>query len=158
MKLPYQLGLCLLATMCSQATATTLQQCIDAQGRVTFTTLGCATGDHGSTITAYNPSPSREDELGIALPPAQPLDPLRATLTIVGEREDGCGNRVTGQARRQAMIRKEVQPGMTKRDIESMLGAPSRSRSRNGKTYYMYQDRLGNSKQVAFDDNGCVQK
>ena len=77
-------------------------------------------------------------------------------LTVVGEQEDGCGNLLSAQARRRAIVEKQVRAGMTRADIESALGKPDTITSSNGQTRYRYSSQKGRSKSVSFDENGCV--
>lgn len=77
-------------------------------------------------------------------------------LTVVGEQDDGCGNRITGSARRNAMINQQILPGMTRADIESSLGTPDTITNRNGQAQYRYSGDKGRTKTVTFDEYGCV--
>ncbi|MFB8829377.1 hypothetical protein ACE0DR_08325 [Azotobacter sp. CWF10] len=77
-------------------------------------------------------------------------------LTIVGQQEDGCGNRITGRERREAMLKKQMRSGMPRSDVESALGKPDRISSRNGRTSYHYRDNKGNTRQINFDEHGCI--
>ncbi|WP_188982695.1 DUF4124 domain-containing protein [Pseudomonas matsuisoli] len=151
------LACCCAAILSAPTHATAIYRCVDSNGHATFTTHGCSSSAGVSTITAHNPSPGGYQ--GPLMPPAASHDISAInTLTVVGGRDDGCGNTVTGRERREALIRKDIRAGMTQRDIESMLGRPNRITARNGKTRYDYQDRQGNKWQVTFDENNCVLK
>ncbi|MNG30729.1 hypothetical protein D3C84_1164050 [compost metagenome] len=75
---------------------------------------------------------------------------------MLGEKQDGCGNRITSSERRSAIIRQQVRTGMTQDDVESSLGKPDKVSSQDGQTRYQYTDRDGNRRQVTFDEAGCV--
>ncbi len=140
--------------------ATTVYRCEDGNGHSTFTLQGCPEEQEQYLQNADNPTPSS----GKAVPLAKTAGRRRTAagtatdsrLVVVGEREDGCGNRVTGRARRDAMIKQRIRSGMTRADVESSLGKPDTISSQNGQTRYHYRDRQGNSRQVSFDEAGCV--
>ena len=78
-------------------------------------------------------------------------------IEVVGERQDGCGNRIVGQERRQTMVRKQVRTGMTRSDVDSMLGKPDKISRTNGQTRYHYVAKgKGRSQLVTFDEHDCV--
>jgi hypothetical protein len=54
------------------------------------------------------------------------------------------------------MINHQVRSGMPLKDVESALGKPDKISSQNGLLRYLYRDKDGNTKQVSFDENGCV--
>ncbi len=142
--------------------ASTVFRCEDASGHTTFTQQGCPTAHAQQLQNADNPTPGS----GKPVPLAKTVKGINSRktskgakaskLVIVGEQQDGCGNRVTGNARRAAMIQKEVRAGMTRADVESALGKPDKISSQNGQQRYQYQDQAGRSRQVSFDENGCV--
>ncbi|CAD5108584.1 DUF4124 domain-containing protein [Zestomonas carbonaria] len=144
------------------ATANTVFRCEDARGHVTFTQHGCSAGQNQLLQDARNPTPGS----GKPVPMAKSAGHERKTASraaehhkepvVVAERHDGCGNRVTGSARRTAIIQQQVRAGMTRADVESALGKPDRISSQDGRTRYHYRDNDGNSRQVSFDENGCV--
>lgn len=140
--------------------ATTVFRCEDAAGQITFTAQGCPSDQHQTLHNAHNPRPGSGKPVPLASPPRKPSGTTKANsrrgLVVVGEQDDGCGNRLTGSARREAMIRQEVRPGMTLRDVESTLGKPDKISSQNGQLRYQYRDPSGRSRQVSFDHNGCV--
>ena len=143
--------------------ASTVFRCEDESGRITYTLSGCPAHASQSLQSAHNPTPGQ----GKATPLAKntqktnrknsaPTDEPK--LTVVGSKQDGCGNQVTGSERRTAMIRQQVRSGMTQADIESSLGEPDKITTQNGDTRYHYADRQGNKRQVTFDEAGCVKK
>lgn len=140
--------------------AATVFRCEDANGHLTFTLQGCPSEQQQRLHEAFNPTPGS----GKPVPLAKRARASRTAaakrrnneLVIVGEQQDGCGNRITGSQRRDAMIKQQVRSGMTRADVESALGTPDRVSSQNGQTRYHYRDRRGNSRQVSFDEAGCV--
>ncbi|WP_462379284.1 outer membrane protein assembly factor BamE domain-containing protein [Pseudomonas sp. Marseille-QA0892] len=141
--------------------AATLQRCTAHDGHVTYTAHGCPANDEQSTITATNARPGGREVITMAPIAAPPLpSPPTATddLVVVGSQDDGCGNRVTGASRREAIIKNDIRAGMTRRDVESMLGRPDTITGQNGQLRYHYRDRQGNRRQVSFDGDGCVRK
>ena len=155
-------GLCAsLFYPCQSTQASTVFRCEDEKGRITYTLSGCPTNANQSFQNAHNPTPGK----GHAIPLAKTTNKhsgkksrsaSEPKLTVVGSKEDGCGNQITGSERRTAMIRQQVRSGMTQADVESALGAPDRITSQDGNTRYHYADRQGNKRQVTFDEAGCV--
>ncbi|MDA7086004.1 DUF4124 domain-containing protein [Pseudomonas sp. SA3-5] len=139
--------------------ASTVFRCEDGNGHVTFTLRGCPAGHTLYLQDAYNATPGS----GKPTPLAKSTKPSRrkvakktSTLVVVGEQQDGCGNLVTGSERRTAIVKQQIRSGMNRSDVESSLGTPDRVSSQNGQTRYHYRDQQGNSRQVSFDENGCV--
>jgi len=135
--------------------ANSVQRCTDQSGNITFTTLGCPPGHSMQLQDAYNAPPGT-----IAPSPALPAQSARVggnqELVIVGQRDDGCGNVLSAEQRRKAIINYQTPAGMTKRDVESLLGRPDKVVSRNGEVRYVYEEKKGKSRQVSFDEHGCV--
>ncbi|TBV07890.1 outer membrane protein assembly factor BamE domain-containing protein [Phytopseudomonas dryadis] len=144
--------------------ASSVWRCEDGNGHVTFTLHGCPDNHSQQIQETYNPRPGSGAAVPLAKPerPRQQVNPGTQTagdtqLTVVGERQDGCGNLVTGSTRREAIIRKQIRSGMTRNDVESALGKPQRTSRRNGQTVYHYADRQGSHRRtVTFDESGCV--
>ena len=81
----------------------------------------------------------------------------REAVVVVGEQQNGCGNRVTGNARRKAIIEGRIRTGMTRSDVESALGRPDRVSQHNETLRYHYEaDRKHGARTVTFDEDGCV--
>ncbi|WP_024643471.1 outer membrane protein assembly factor BamE domain-containing protein [Pseudomonas syringae] len=142
----------------AHVTASTVQRCEDAAGKITFTTLGCPEGHSTQLQKAFNAPPGTLIEL---LPPANHREADRRKvspreLVVVGTRDDGCGNRLSAEQRRAAIINQRTPPGMTKRDVESLLGRPDKITNRNGELRYEYTQKKGRSNSVTFDEDGCV--
>ncbi|MDH1261809.1 DUF4124 domain-containing protein [Pseudomonas sp. GD03944] len=141
--------------------AATVFRCEDANGHITFTFHGCPTDQQQQLQDARNHTPSSGETIPLAdtsRPEGarqQPRERL-TSLTVVGERTDGCGDVLTGHARRDAMVKRQVRSGMTQSDVESMFGKPDRVSSRNGETRWHFLDPKGNTRQVSFDEAGCV--
>ncbi|MBO3275693.1 outer membrane protein assembly factor BamE domain-containing protein [Pseudomonas schmalbachii] len=145
--------------------ATTVFRCEAAGGRITYSQHGCATDQSQSLQDAYNPTPGSDDPVPLANPEARHRERKQhgdsnreaESLTVVGERQDGCGNRVTGSERRKAMIEGRIKTGMTRADVESTLGKPERISQQNGQVRYQYKaDHNHGARTVSFDENGCV--
>lgn len=153
-------SLCALLLLAGPVHAASVYRCVDETGHVTFTRQGCSPSQTTQMQNAFNPTPGSGKATRMAEPP-QPKQQRRmvdtqTTLTVVGEQDDGCGNLLTQQARRKAIVEKQVRAGMTRADIESALGRPDVITSSNGQTRYRYTSRKGRSKSVSFDENGCV--
>lgn len=157
--LPYA-ALCVALLYPTQdSSAASVFRCEDANGHITFTRHGCTTEQEQQTQSTRNHTPGS----GKAIPLARPEQNSRSTrnsgsadLVIVGQQDDGCGNRITGSERRQAVIRQEIRSGMTRADVESSLGKPDKITRQNGQQRYHYRDKRGNSQQISFDEAGCV--
>jgi hypothetical protein len=135
--------------------AATVFRCEDANGHVTFTLQGCTSEQQQYLQDAHNATPSSGKPIPLA-PAAQPSRRAASKLVIVGERQDGCGNLISGSERRAAMIKQQIRSGMTRADVESAFGTPDKISRQNGQTRYHYRDQQGNSRQVSFDETGCV--
>lgn len=158
-----------LALLCSSTLlqASSVLRCEDATGNITFTTLGCPSGQDVQWQDAYNappgsvtpllPGAEQQDRSGRrSAQAAQSKAAQSEELVIVGQRDDGCGNRLSAEQRRRAIINQQTPPGMTRRDVESLLGRPDKVVSRNGETRYVYHEKKGRSSQVTFDEHDCV--
>lgn len=141
--------------------ATTVQRCQDPAGNITFTSLGCPSDHEMQLQNAFNAPPGSDDNAAL-LPSREQSggqkDNVRQEkeITVAGQRDDGCGNRLSTEQRRRAIINQQTPPGMTKRDVESLLGRPDKVENRNGETRYHYNEKKGRSSQITFDENGCV--
>ncbi|MCF7536490.1 DUF4124 domain-containing protein [Pseudomonas petrae] len=138
------------------AGATTVNRCQDQSGSVTFTTLSCPSGQ-ATTPQGINPASG----MSVAPPPPAskvdtPQDRKSREVVVVGQRDDGCGNILSAEQRRKAIINQQTPTGMTKRDVESLLGRPDKIISRNAEVRYVYDEKKGRSRQVSFDEHGCV--
>ena len=146
---------CFLLTV--SAKAAEVFRCEDSTGHVTFTLQGCPADQAQALQSAYNPPPGAGRPVTMAAQAEQKSTAeIRKALTVVAEKQDGCGNRVVGTQRRTAIIRKQIQAGMTRSDVESALGQPDEQTASNGETSYRYKDSDGKNQQVSFDQNGCV--
>lgn len=134
-------------------------RCEDANGHVTFTRQGCPITHSQSLQQAYNPTPSS----GKPVPLAKPRKATRSSkkkaeheLTVVGVKQDGCGNHLSSSERRTAIIKQQIRLGMSRADVESSLGRPDMVSEQNGQIRYVYQGKKGNKRNVNFDEAGCV--
>jgi hypothetical protein len=163
----YRPGILLATLIClpAMSSATLVNRCEDAEGNITFTTLSCPIEHERTVQHAYNPPPGG----GFAvLPPAWPGERYSAQpanksvkgeeILVVGEWQDGCGNRLSAEQRRKAMMNRQTPPGMTRQDVENMLGRPDTIANRNGEQQYIYKSKEGRSDSVTFDEYGCVKE
>lgn len=149
----------LLALMPMDNPAATPFRCEAADGRVSFHQHGCPPGQAQSRQRAHNPTPGS----GRPVPLARPSQESRRTpsdtpLVVVGERQDGCGNRLDERERRTAILQKRIRTGMTRADVESAFGRPDRISQLDDRQRYHYDARPGQGRRtVTFDEFGCVQ-
>ncbi|MGA3680493.1 DUF4124 domain-containing protein [Pseudomonas graminis] len=138
------------------AGATTVNRCQDQSGNVTFTTLACPSG-HTTAAQGINPASGTTFTLP---PPPAKTDALQKRksneVVVVGQRDDGCGNILSAEQRRKAIINQQTPTGMSKRDVENLPGRPDKIISRNAEVRYVYEEKKGRSRQVSFDEHGCV--
>ena len=151
----------LLALLCllPRALAATVHRCEAANGRITFTTLSCNAGETLSIQDVRTFTPGSTVAL---MPEAEPRKTPGTTLkrkepTVVGQREDRCGNLISARERREAIINQRVVAGMSQHDVESALGKPDKIIVRNSATSYRYDTKRGRSAHVEFDEQGCTQ-
>ncbi|TLX59556.1 hypothetical protein DN824_04335 [Stutzerimonas nosocomialis] len=158
--LPYPALFLILALASPAATAANVYRCVDHEGRVTFTRHGCAQDQESDTQRAFNATPGSGKPVPMAKPAASSRSPRKDTdaLLVVGGTDDGCGNQLTSQERRIAILRKQAKAGMSMADVESALGKPTKTSTSNGLTRYSYRDGKGKTRSVNFDENGCVRK
>lgn len=148
----------ILWALFSTANASSIQRCEDAQGRITFSQHGCPSEQLQQQISAHNPTPGGNQPRTMAGHQTRPETAPRPVndIMVVGQREDGCGNRVNGTERRTAMIRQQVLPGMTRADVLSSLGTPQRISRHNAHEQFHYTRADGSRYSIRFDHNGCV--
>ena len=138
------------------AAATAVNRCEDHRGSVTFTTLSCP-NDQALSSQAINPASGVTFTAAAADSKADTAPKRkRNEITVVGQRDDGCGNVLSAELRRKAIISQQTPTGMTKRDVENLLGRPDKIISRNAEVRYVYDEKKGRSRQVSFDERGCV--
>ncbi|MED5611319.1 MULTISPECIES: DUF4124 domain-containing protein [unclassified Pseudomonas] len=162
------------------AQADTIYKCVDAQGKVTFTKQACPNGGNaGVELNVENRRPSGSGEGAVmaqpalqappadyapagaypAQPPANPAPVGGTRVTVVGGSEErpGCSTGLSERDLRTAMVRKEIVPGMSRKEIEDMFGTPSDQASAHGagsSTYW--NDKYLNFFSINYDANGCV--
>ena len=134
-------------------------RCEDANGHITFTRQGCPVAHSQRLQDAFNPTPGS----GKPVPLAKPRKATRENkqhadreLTVIGIKQDGCGNHLSGSERRAAIIKQQIRLGMNRSDVESSLGKPDKVIEQNGQTRYVYQGKKGSKRNVSFDEAGCV--
>lgn len=140
--------------------ASTVFRCEDDKGSVTYTLHGCPDTADLRLQDAFNPTPGKGKPVPLAKAKKEKRSKAKTDKKnqplVVGQKDDGCGNQVTGQERRKAIIQQKAKSGMTQADIESSLGSPDKITQQNGETRYHYMDNEGNRRQVTFDEEGCV--
>ena len=142
--------------------AASVFRCSDAEGNVSFNQHGCPPDSQVEyqrtrTLNLLNSEPIPEENGSRYFPSQNWESPERSTeIVVVGERAEVCGNLISPQERRKAIIRKQVRKGMTRADVESALGKPDRISGTNGQVRYHYKAKQGAGQQVAFDEDGCV--
>ena len=141
-----------------QANATAVHRCENADGHITFTTLGCASHETLLIQNADNIAPGGVKTLS---PKSRSQETFSTKFAkdqpvIVGQADDGCGNVLSAKERRQAIINQRIMPGMSQQEVESALGKPDKVSIRNATTSYRYDARKGRSAQIVFDEKGCV--
>ncbi|MDF3868135.1 outer membrane protein assembly factor BamE [Pseudomonas denitrificans (nom. rej.)] len=149
--------------------AASVFRCTAADGNVLFSQYGCPVERQQEIQEANNPTPGSSEPVPMATPqesaPQKPAarsrgqrkEAEREAVVVVGEQQNGCGNRVTGSARRKAIIEGRVKTGMTRSDVESALGRPDRTSQHNETLRYHYEaDKKRGARTVTFDEDGCV--
>lgn len=141
-----------------QANATAVHRCENADGHITFTTLGCAPHE---TLLIQNADNIASEGVKTLPPKSRSRETFstkfaKEELVIVGQPDDGCGNVLSAKERRQAIINQRIMPGMSQQEVESALGKPDKVSIRNATTSYRYDTRKGRSAQIVFDEKGCV--
>ena len=144
-------GYCLLALSLPCAlSAASVYRCTDTQGHTHFSDQACPPGQAQQTLAPrVNSIPPPQEK---AKPPAHQRNLVNGSPTPSA----ACGRPLNSQEKRTALIRRQVLSGMTRQDIESAFGKPDRITSRNNQTRYEYRDTQGNTRQVVFDEAGCV--
>ncbi len=135
--------------------AASVHRCEDESGRITFTTLSCPPGQSRKLQSVNSSLTGSVSATPVPAPKSLRRQP-GTELVVVGQRDDGCGNVLSAEQRRKAIINHQTPAGMTKRDVESLLGRPDKVIGRNGELRYVYEEKKGRSRQVQFDEHGCV--
>ncbi|MDH4567918.1 DUF4124 domain-containing protein [Pseudomonas sp. BN414] len=144
--------------------AASVFRCSDAEGNVSFNQHGCPPDSQikqhrtrTPNLLSSDPIPNEGSDSYFPIQKWENPERLQE-IVVVGEREAVCGDMISAQERRNAIIRKQIRSGMTRTDVESALGKPDRISGSNGKLRYHYKPKRGVSYQVAFDTNGCVKE
>ncbi len=137
--------------------ATQIYKCITQADAVIFSDSVCPSGAKQNIQTLQKPM------LIQALPKhviqqsqnKVSTDKRRPRVIVVGAQSHVCGSH-DPQARRTAMVRKQVKSGMSQADIESMYGKPLKQDINNGILTATYRSNKGQKRSVRFDEHGCV--
>lgn len=160
-----EIPLLTLLTLLPTCEAATVFRCTTATGQITYSQHGCATDQTQGLQEAFNATPGTGAPVPMANPgrthkqaPRQKSSrDKREELTVIGEQQNGCGNRVVGSDRRKAIIEGRIRTGMTQGDVESALGRPDTVSQQNGTTRFHYKaDKRHGARTVSFDEDGCV--
>ena len=159
----------LLISQVPTSQAASVFRCTAADGSVLFSQYGCPTERQQEIQEASNQTPGSGEPVPMAAvkAPAPQKAPARSkgkggeledrSLVIVGEQQNGCGNRVTGSARRKAIIEGRIKTGMTRSDVESAFGKPDKVSQHNETLRYHYDaNKRHGARTVTFDEDGCV--
>ncbi|MDN6858016.1 outer membrane protein assembly factor BamE [Pseudomonas sp. CAN2814] len=158
----------LLIALVPTSEAATVFRCTAADGGVLFSQYGCPVERRQEIQQADNPTPGGSESVPMATPRAPAAAKAASArskgkeieqeaVVVVGEQQNGCGNRVTGSARRKAIIEGRIRTGMTRSDVESALGRPDRTSQHNDTLRYHYEaDKKHGARTVTFDEDGCV--
>lgn len=160
----------LLIPLVPTSEAASVFRCTAADGSVLFSQYGCPVERQQEIQEASNPTPGSGEPVPMAIPQEtvvqKPVarsrgaskEAERESVVVVGEQQNGCGNRVIGSARRKAIIEGRIRTGMTRSDVESALGRPDRVSQHNETLRYHYEaDKKHSARTVTFDEDGCVQ-
>lgn len=159
MKVLTAASLCALFITSTPTMGATIYRCADQAGHLTFTRHGCSTHETSQVADAVNPTPSSGRAVPLAKPKKKASTSSRQPadgLTVVGERDDGCGNLISARERRKAVIARKVMTGMNRSDIESMFGTPDKAAGRDGRVQYRYSGDKETTRTINFDEHGCV--
>lgn len=161
-----------------------VQRCVGPDGAVTFTQAGCGTellpeqiyevydsrpsvAPPPEMMTQPEPYPHQHQQYPQRqhqqyqyqqqLPP--PSAP-RSRVTVVGgsDPRESCSTGLSDRDLRTAKVRGEIVPGMSRKDVESIYGAPNRNspaRGAGSSTYW--NDKYLSATTVRYDSNGCVE-
>ncbi|WP_260961259.1 outer membrane protein assembly factor BamE [Pseudomonas citri] len=140
------------------AAGQTVHRCENIAGHVTFTTLSCAPDEDLSLqqIHPYHPGTIEPLLPEAAHRPISGNKNSRKEAAVIGRSEDRCGNLISTDQRRRAIMDRRVIAGMTQQDVESALGKPDSIKVRNSSTQYTYKTKKGRSAEIVFDERGCV--
>ncbi len=141
------------ARMCNDL----VYRCTTAQGAITFTDNACPKHTEQSTQALQQPMLIKALPKHIIQQTRGENSNAQAHNPSHRDRRAGypCGTYDT-QARRTAMVRKQVKSGMHQTDVESMFGKPLKQDISNGVMTATYRSSKGQKRSVRFDEQGCV--
>lgn len=131
------------------ASAASMNKCVDAQGRVTFTQQACPGGGAGQQIQVKSAS----EGMTIAAPseavPAQGNADVRNSYTQCSD--------MTQVDARYLIGHRQIKVGMPADDAKESWGEPTKvNRSSNGLDQWVYYHGPGRSQYIYVDAQGCV--
>lgn len=154
------------------AQADSVNKCVGADGKVTFTQQACPGGGQpDEVVSAHNPSPNgrppiatprRDDPRWQEVLPSSPqtaAPPARRGFTVAGDsgQRQGCSTGLSERDERTATVRGEAMQGMNRAQIESIYGKPDTTSTANGRVNYRYWDAYTREYvSVRFDEYGCA--
>ncbi len=150
--------ICLVISSCHidlLSAATQVYKCTTNNGAVTFNDSGCSDNSVQATLKLHAPMtiPGLSQSTIKQNLSAHKKNPVR--VTVVTDNKHPCGT--TDQAQRRSdLVRKQVKSGMSQAEVESMFGKPLSQRSNNGKVSASYRNGKNKTRNVRFDQNGCV--
>ncbi len=150
--------LCLIICSCNihlRSAAAQVYKCTANNGAITFNDSGCPDNSMQSTYPLQAPMtiPGLSQSTIKQALAAQKKTPVR--VTVVADNKHPCGTVDLAQ-RRSDLVRKQVKSGMSQAEVESMFGKPLSQRSNNGKLSASYRSGKNKTRNVRFDQNGCV--
>ena len=146
------------------ASAETVFKCVDAQGRITFTArANCPVQSSlDDVVSAHNTRPSGSEAGTQMARPRTPRQTSRQTpkayaaTQSAGHATGDCSTGLSDSELRTAKVRGEITPGMSRNDVESMMGKPNNDGARGAGSSVYWNDRYLNYTAVSYDRNGCV--
>ncbi|MDY0207083.1 MAG: outer membrane protein assembly factor BamE [Pseudomonas sp.] len=148
----------LLLSLCCYQSTTALAQifkCTADDGNISFNDSGCPPQSQQVLL-------SRQPVISIPAPPNNTIEHKQDTsehkatrVTVITDDKHPCGAFDATQ-RRTDLIRKQVKSGMSRAEVESMLGRPLSQRSHNGIVSAVYRNTKEKRLTVRFNQQGCV--
>lgn len=138
-----------LTMLCASSTyATTVNKCVDAAGKITFTQAACSAGVQAESVKIVQSSGGFD--MSDALRSESFDDPVQRAP--IAEPERGSCLPHSDQTIRTAIIQQRIMVGMKSSDAIKALGRPFRiNRSSYGNAQWVY-----NGLYLYIDDYGCI--
>jgi len=153
------------AMLAIDAHAASVNKCVDAAGKITFTQQACPGGQQpDEVVRAHNPAPSGGTEVVEMVSPEwrsfNEPEPTRSQtkVTVVGGRDERtCSTGLSERDERTATVRGQAMRGMNRAQIESIYGKPDTTSTANGRVNYRYWNaRNREYVSIRFDEYGCA--